>query len=145
MCCPVMPFKCIYIYLNSLYSVYVSLSPLIQLFLSSSYLIIMISFCFQLFSSKQQFIENNLFLVALVVYFFLASPLSRCPLPYLALYFCLIVMMSFCFQLSSPCRQQANTWLSTGWFTMLAAVDICNEITVYGMADDDYCTSTRQQ
>lgn len=42
-------------------------------------------------------------------------------------------------------RQQANTWLSTGWFTMLAAMDICNEITVYGMANDDYCSSTSNE
>ncbi|XP_071484598.1 alpha-N-acetyl-neuraminyl-2,3-beta-galactosyl-1,3-N-acetyl-galactosaminide alpha-2,6-sialyltransferase-like [Diadema antillarum] len=37
-------------------------------------------------------------------------------------------------------RQQANTWLSTGWFTMLAAIDICDDIIVYGMAYDDYCS-----
>ncbi|XP_041465066.1 alpha-N-acetylgalactosaminide alpha-2,6-sialyltransferase 3-like [Lytechinus variegatus] len=42
-------------------------------------------------------------------------------------------------------RQQANTWLSTGWFTMLAAMDICNEINVYGMANDDYCSSTSNE
>ncbi|XP_072032908.1 alpha-N-acetyl-neuraminyl-2,3-beta-galactosyl-1,3-N-acetyl-galactosaminide alpha-2,6-sialyltransferase-like [Amphiura filiformis] len=34
---------------------------------------------------------------------------------------------------------EANTWLSTGWFTMVAAMDICDEITVFGMAYDDYC------
>ncbi|XP_072035295.1 uncharacterized protein [Amphiura filiformis] len=37
---------------------------------------------------------------------------------------------------------EANTWLSTGWFTMVAAMDICNEITVYGMAHEDFCQNT---
>ena len=34
---------------------------------------------------------------------------------------------------------EANTWLSTGWFTMVAAMDICQEIVVYGMAHEDFC------
>ena len=37
-------------------------------------------------------------------------------------------------------RKEAQTWLSTGWYTIIAALDICQEVTVYGMADENYCT-----
>ncbi|XP_033127105.1 alpha-N-acetyl-neuraminyl-2,3-beta-galactosyl-1,3-N-acetyl-galactosaminide alpha-2,6-sialyltransferase-like [Anneissia japonica] len=36
-------------------------------------------------------------------------------------------------------RTQARTWLSTGWYTMLLAIDACDSINVYGMVDDTYC------
>lgn len=36
-------------------------------------------------------------------------------------------------------RGQANTWLSTGWFTMIAALDICGRVTVFGMVPKDHC------
>ncbi|XP_030836671.1 alpha-N-acetylgalactosaminide alpha-2,6-sialyltransferase 5 isoform X2 [Strongylocentrotus purpuratus] len=36
-------------------------------------------------------------------------------------------------------RRQARTWLSTGWYTMLLAMDVCDEINVYGMVSEDYC------
>ncbi|KAJ8028039.1 Alpha-N-acetylgalactosaminide alpha-2,6-sialyltransferase 5 [Holothuria leucospilota] len=34
---------------------------------------------------------------------------------------------------------ETNTWLSTGWYSMLAALDICKELHVYGMVDENYC------
>ncbi|XP_033631934.1 alpha-N-acetylgalactosaminide alpha-2,6-sialyltransferase 3-like [Asterias rubens] len=37
-------------------------------------------------------------------------------------------------------RQKTNSWLSTGWFTMMLAIDTCNEIHVYGMVPEDYCS-----
>ncbi|XP_071952464.1 alpha-N-acetylgalactosaminide alpha-2,6-sialyltransferase 3-like [Antedon mediterranea] len=36
-------------------------------------------------------------------------------------------------------RKAARTWLSTGWMTMLFAIDICDWIDVYGLVNDDYC------
>ncbi|XP_038047877.1 alpha-N-acetyl-neuraminyl-2,3-beta-galactosyl-1,3-N-acetyl-galactosaminide alpha-2,6-sialyltransferase-like [Patiria miniata] len=41
-------------------------------------------------------------------------------------------------------RKEAQTWLSTGWYTLIAAIDICKEIVVYGMANEDYCTSSME-
>ncbi|XP_022091994.1 alpha-N-acetylgalactosaminide alpha-2,6-sialyltransferase 6-like [Acanthaster planci] len=34
-----------------------------------------------------------------------------------------------------------NSWLSTGWFTLMIAVDICQETHVYGMVTSDYCAN----
>ncbi|XP_038055706.1 alpha-N-acetylgalactosaminide alpha-2,6-sialyltransferase 3-like [Patiria miniata] len=36
-------------------------------------------------------------------------------------------------------RAKTNSWLSTGWFTMMLAIDMCEEIHVYGMVPDDHC------
>ncbi|PIK34631.1 putative alpha-2,6-sialyltransferase [Apostichopus japonicus] len=36
-------------------------------------------------------------------------------------------------------RNQAQTWLTTGWHALLLAIDVCSHITVYGMVDDEYC------
>ncbi|XP_071951396.1 alpha-N-acetylgalactosaminide alpha-2,6-sialyltransferase 3-like [Antedon mediterranea] len=36
-------------------------------------------------------------------------------------------------------RAKTNTWLSTGWFTMMVALDMCDEIHVYGMIPEDFC------
>ncbi|XP_033636907.1 alpha-N-acetyl-neuraminyl-2,3-beta-galactosyl-1,3-N-acetyl-galactosaminide alpha-2,6-sialyltransferase-like [Asterias rubens] len=36
-------------------------------------------------------------------------------------------------------RTQAKTWLTTGWHTMLLALDMCEDLTVYGMVYGDYC------
>lgn len=36
-------------------------------------------------------------------------------------------------------KYNTNTWLSTGWFTMLAALDMCEELHVYGMVHENYC------
>ncbi|XP_071792414.1 alpha-N-acetyl-neuraminyl-2,3-beta-galactosyl-1,3-N-acetyl-galactosaminide alpha-2,6-sialyltransferase-like [Asterias amurensis] len=41
-------------------------------------------------------------------------------------------------------KKEAQTWLSTGWYTLVAALDICKEVIVYGMADENYCSRTSE-
>ncbi|XP_033631344.1 alpha-N-acetyl-neuraminyl-2,3-beta-galactosyl-1,3-N-acetyl-galactosaminide alpha-2,6-sialyltransferase-like [Asterias rubens] len=36
-------------------------------------------------------------------------------------------------------RSEAKTWLSTGWYTILLAIDSCQQINIYGMVYEDYC------
>ncbi|XP_062268704.1 alpha-N-acetylgalactosaminide alpha-2,6-sialyltransferase 6 [Platichthys flesus] len=36
-------------------------------------------------------------------------------------------------------RQKSHSWLSTGWFTMVIAIEICDNITVYGMVPPNHC------
>ncbi|KAF7253977.1 Alpha-N-acetylgalactosaminide alpha-2,6-sialyltransferase 5 [Varanus komodoensis] len=36
----------------------------------------------------------------------------------------------------------SNTWLSTGWFTMSIALELCDRIDVYGMVPSDFCRDT---
>ncbi|KAG7456702.1 hypothetical protein MATL_G00238680 [Megalops atlanticus] len=36
-------------------------------------------------------------------------------------------------------RIQSGSYLSTGWFTLILAMDMCKEIRVYGMINDTYC------
>ncbi|XP_053549314.1 alpha-N-acetylgalactosaminide alpha-2,6-sialyltransferase 5 [Bombina bombina] len=36
-------------------------------------------------------------------------------------------------------RRTSNTWLSTGWFTMTIALELCDRINVYGMVPPDFC------
>ncbi|XP_017263398.1 alpha-N-acetylgalactosaminide alpha-2,6-sialyltransferase 6 [Kryptolebias marmoratus] len=36
-------------------------------------------------------------------------------------------------------RQKSHSWLSTGWFTMVIAIELCDNITVYGMVPPSYC------
>ncbi|CAJ1060385.1 alpha-N-acetylgalactosaminide alpha-2%2C6-sialyltransferase 5b [Xyrichtys novacula] len=38
-------------------------------------------------------------------------------------------------------RKSSNSWLSTGWFTMAIALELCDRINVYGMVPPDYCRS----
>lgn len=38
-----------------------------------------------------------------------------------------------------PFRKISNTWLSTGWFTMTIALELCDRIDVYGMVPPDFC------
>lgn len=38
-------------------------------------------------------------------------------------------------------RRQSGSFLSTGWFTMILALELCEEIVVYGMVSDGYCRS----
>uniref|UniRef100_A0A8C1T6V1 Alpha-N-acetylgalactosaminide alpha-2,6-sialyltransferase 6 n=1 Tax=Cyprinus carpio TaxID=7962 RepID=A0A8C1T6V1_CYPCA len=38
-------------------------------------------------------------------------------------------------------RKKSNSWLSTGWFTMAIALEICDRINVYGMIPPDFCNS----
>lgn len=39
----------------------------------------------------------------------------------------------------APSRKISNTWLSTGWFTMTIALELCDRIDVYGMVPPDFC------
>ncbi|XP_044297016.1 alpha-N-acetylgalactosaminide alpha-2,6-sialyltransferase 5 [Varanus komodoensis] len=39
-------------------------------------------------------------------------------------------------------RKISNTWLSTGWFTMSIALELCDRIDVYGMVPSDFCRDT---
>nr|XP_057918122.1 alpha-N-acetylgalactosaminide alpha-2,6-sialyltransferase 5 isoform X1 [Doryrhamphus excisus] len=36
-------------------------------------------------------------------------------------------------------RRMSNSWLSTGWFTMTIALELCDRIDVYGMVSPDFC------
>ncbi|XP_043941787.1 alpha-N-acetylgalactosaminide alpha-2,6-sialyltransferase 5 [Protopterus annectens] len=36
-------------------------------------------------------------------------------------------------------RKVSNTWLSTGWFTMLTALELCDRINIYGMVSPSFC------
>ncbi|XP_048394613.1 alpha-N-acetylgalactosaminide alpha-2,6-sialyltransferase 5 [Stegostoma tigrinum] len=36
-------------------------------------------------------------------------------------------------------RKASNSWLSTGWFTMIIALEICDRIDVYGMVPPNHC------
>ncbi|XP_063795117.1 alpha-N-acetylgalactosaminide alpha-2,6-sialyltransferase 5 [Pseudophryne corroboree] len=39
-------------------------------------------------------------------------------------------------------RKVTNTWLSTGWFTVSIALELCDRIDVYGMVPPDFCRAT---
>ncbi|XP_010770192.1 alpha-N-acetylgalactosaminide alpha-2,6-sialyltransferase 6 [Notothenia coriiceps] len=36
-------------------------------------------------------------------------------------------------------RQKSHSWLSTGWFTMVIAIELCDSIKVYGMVPPNHC------
>lgn len=36
-------------------------------------------------------------------------------------------------------REKSHSWLSTGWFTMVIAVELCDHVHVYGMVPPNYC------
>lgn len=36
-------------------------------------------------------------------------------------------------------RQEARTWLSTGWMSMLYAVDVCDKVDIFGLVPENYC------
>ncbi|PWA30019.1 hypothetical protein CCH79_00009689 [Gambusia affinis] len=38
-----------------------------------------------------------------------------------------------------PAQIQSGSYLSTGWFTLILAMDMCKEIHIYGMINDTYC------
>ncbi|KAB0406875.1 hypothetical protein E2I00_002004, partial [Balaenoptera physalus] len=52
-------------------------------------------------------------------------------------------MMAYCDQVfqdeTGKNRRQSGSFLSTGWFTMILALELCEEIVVYGMVSDSYC------
>ncbi|KAJ8286865.1 hypothetical protein GJAV_G00044230 [Gymnothorax javanicus] len=37
-------------------------------------------------------------------------------------------------------REKSRSWLSTGWFTMVIAIEICDKIHVYGMVPPNHCS-----
>ncbi|GAB1286237.1 Alpha-N-acetylgalactosaminide alpha-2,6-sialyltransferase 6 [Apodemus speciosus] len=37
-------------------------------------------------------------------------------------------------------EEKSHSWLSTGWFTMVIAVELCDHVHVYGMVPPDYCS-----
>uniref|UniRef100_A0A3B3VT67 Alpha-N-acetylgalactosaminide alpha-2,6-sialyltransferase 6 n=1 Tax=Poecilia latipinna TaxID=48699 RepID=A0A3B3VT67_9TELE len=39
-------------------------------------------------------------------------------------------------------RKSSNSWLSTGWFTMAMALELCDRINVFGMVPPDFCRSS---
>ncbi|XP_015225826.1 PREDICTED: alpha-N-acetylgalactosaminide alpha-2,6-sialyltransferase 5-like [Cyprinodon variegatus] len=39
-------------------------------------------------------------------------------------------------------RKRSNSWLSTGWFTMAIALELCDRIKVFGMVPPDFCRSS---
>ncbi|KAG7477273.1 hypothetical protein MATL_G00092370 [Megalops atlanticus] len=41
-------------------------------------------------------------------------------------------------------REKSRSWLSTGWFTMVIAIEICDNIHVYGMVPPNYCARRPQ-
>ncbi|KAL1023143.1 hypothetical protein UPYG_G00036910 [Umbra pygmaea] len=41
-------------------------------------------------------------------------------------------------------RKSSNSWLSTGWFTMAIALELCDRINVYGMVAPDVCRAPAQ-
>lgn len=36
-------------------------------------------------------------------------------------------------------RQKSQSWLSTGWFTMVLAIEMCDNVQVYGMVPPSHC------
>ncbi|XP_048458417.1 alpha-N-acetylgalactosaminide alpha-2,6-sialyltransferase 3 isoform X5 [Rhincodon typus] len=42
-------------------------------------------------------------------------------------------------------RAQSGTYLSTGWFTLLLAMDVCHKIHIFGMINDTYCSFHRAE
>ncbi|KAF4089567.1 hypothetical protein AMELA_G00067640 [Ameiurus melas] len=41
-------------------------------------------------------------------------------------------------------RRTSNSWLSTGWFTMTIALQLCDRINVYGMVPPDFCKEAQR-
>ncbi|XP_034649655.1 alpha-N-acetylgalactosaminide alpha-2,6-sialyltransferase 6 isoform X1 [Trachemys scripta elegans] len=41
-------------------------------------------------------------------------------------------------------REKSRSWLSTGWFTMVIAVELCDKVHVYGMVPPNYCSRRPQ-
>ncbi|XP_033097070.1 alpha-N-acetylgalactosaminide alpha-2,6-sialyltransferase 3-like isoform X2 [Anneissia japonica] len=37
-------------------------------------------------------------------------------------------------------RKDAHSWLSTGWMTMIFALDVCDRIDVYGLVPENHCS-----
>lgn len=39
-------------------------------------------------------------------------------------------------------RQASRSWLSTGWFTMVLSIELCDQIDVYGMVSPGHCLNS---
>uniref|UniRef100_A0A5F8GNY7 alpha-N-acetylneuraminyl-2,3-beta-galactosyl-1,3-N-acetylgalactosaminide6-alpha-sialyltransferase n=2 Tax=Monodelphis domestica TaxID=13616 RepID=A0A5F8GNY7_MONDO len=52
-------------------------------------------------------------------------------------------MMAYCDEVfqneTGKNRMKSGSFLSTGWFTMILAMELCDHIVVYGMVSDSYC------
>ncbi|KAM9067573.1 alpha-N-acetyl-neuraminyl-2,3-beta-galactosyl-1,3-N-acetyl-galactosaminide alpha-2,6-sialyltransferase isoform X1 [Sarcophilus harrisii] len=52
-------------------------------------------------------------------------------------------MMAYCDEVfqneTGKNRMKSGSFLSTGWFTMILAMELCEQIVVYGMVSDSYC------
>ncbi|XP_071980284.1 alpha-N-acetyl-neuraminyl-2,3-beta-galactosyl-1,3-N-acetyl-galactosaminide alpha-2,6-sialyltransferase isoform X2 [Engystomops pustulosus] len=57
-------------------------------------------------------------------------------------------MMAHCDQVfqneTGKDRAKSGTFLSTGWFTMILAMELCEEVSVYGMVSESYCRDRTQ-
>ncbi|XP_053551600.1 alpha-N-acetyl-neuraminyl-2,3-beta-galactosyl-1,3-N-acetyl-galactosaminide alpha-2,6-sialyltransferase [Bombina bombina] len=57
-------------------------------------------------------------------------------------------MMAHCDQIfqneTGKNRAMSGSFLSTGWFTMILAMELCEEISVYGMVSENYCRDHMQ-
>lgn len=42
-------------------------------------------------------------------------------------------------------RKKSHTWLSTGWFTMVIAIELCNSVHVYGMVPPTHCSKPQHK
>eukprot|EP00062_Callorhinchus_milii_P003429 gi/632940694/ref/XP_007885456.1/ PREDICTED: alpha-N-acetylgalactosaminide alpha-2,6-sialyltransferase 5 isoform X1 [Callorhinchus milii] len=42
-------------------------------------------------------------------------------------------------------RKTSNSWLSTGWFTMIIALEFCDRINIYGMVPPTFCRNPHHQ
>ncbi|KAM3619956.1 uncharacterized protein V6R79_016303 [Siganus canaliculatus] len=42
-------------------------------------------------------------------------------------------------------RKSSNSWLSTGWFTMAIALELCDRTNVFGMVPPDFCRSSSRR
>ncbi|CDQ65358.1 unnamed protein product [Oncorhynchus mykiss] len=38
-------------------------------------------------------------------------------------------------------RKTSKSWLTTGWFTMAIALELCDRVNVYGMVAPDFCST----
>ncbi|XP_028918736.1 alpha-N-acetyl-neuraminyl-2,3-beta-galactosyl-1,3-N-acetyl-galactosaminide alpha-2,6-sialyltransferase isoform X2 [Ornithorhynchus anatinus] len=63
--------------------------------------------------------------------------------PGLQLYTLTDHMMAYCDEVfqneTGKNRMKSGSFLSTGWFTMILAMELCERIVVYGMVSDSYC------
>ncbi|XP_031457466.1 alpha-N-acetyl-neuraminyl-2,3-beta-galactosyl-1,3-N-acetyl-galactosaminide alpha-2,6-sialyltransferase isoform X1 [Phasianus colchicus] len=63
--------------------------------------------------------------------------------PYLQLYTLTEEKMEYCDDVfqneTGKNRMKSGSFLSTGWFTMILAMELCEHICVFGMVSDSYC------